>query len=96
MKVSFSNGLDDGREFNSDRPGHCDHPLAGGRRSREPKTSERRRSARCREAAEYDADAIVDVRFEVDALKGVDIEAVALKRVSGDRPRGPVRQAAGA
>ncbi len=35
-----------------------------------------------REAAEYDADAIVDVRFEVDGVKGVDIEGVALQRVT--------------
>ena len=40
------------------------------------------RLALVREAAEYDADAIVDVRFEVDDVKGVDIEGVALQRVT--------------
>ncbi len=34
-----------------------------------------------REAAEYGADALVDVRFEVDDVKGADIEGVALRRV---------------
>ena len=35
-----------------------------------------------REAAEYAADAIVDVRFEVDDVRGVDIDGVALQRVT--------------
>jgi uncharacterized protein YbjQ (UPF0145 family) len=34
-----------------------------------------------REAAEYGADAIVDVRFEVDDVKGADMEGVVLRRV---------------
>jgi uncharacterized protein YbjQ (UPF0145 family) len=35
-----------------------------------------------REAAEYGADAIVDVRFEVDRVKGPDIDGVALERIT--------------
>ena len=35
-----------------------------------------------READEYGADAIVDVRFEVDGVKGYDIEGVMLQRVT--------------
>ncbi len=35
-----------------------------------------------REAAEYGADAIVDVRFDLDDVKGVDIDGVALQRVT--------------
>ena len=48
-----------------------------------PRPSGRRRSPHSmREAAEYGADAIVDVRFEVDGVKGVDIDGVALQRVT--------------
>ena len=35
-----------------------------------------------REAAEYGADAVIDVRFEVDDVKGHDIDGVALHRVT--------------
>jgi uncharacterized protein YbjQ (UPF0145 family) len=35
-----------------------------------------------REAEEYGADAVVDVRFEVDGCKGCDIDGVALQRVT--------------
>ncbi len=82
MKVSFTSGLDDGRATTAigrvkattrwraaDRPG-----------------SENERQAAIealkREAAEYGADAIVDVRFEVDDIKGVDVAGVVLQRVT--------------
>ena len=35
-----------------------------------------------REAEEYGADAVVDVRFEVDGVKGPDVEDVDLQRVT--------------
>ena len=35
-----------------------------------------------REAAEYGADAVIDVRFEIDDVKGHDIDGVALRRVT--------------
>jgi len=35
-----------------------------------------------REAEDYGADAVVDVRFEVDDVRGSDIEGVALQRVT--------------
>ncbi len=35
-----------------------------------------------REAEEYGADAIVDVRFEVDDVKGSDVDGVTLQRVT--------------
>ena len=35
-----------------------------------------------REAEEYGADAVVDVRFEVDGCKGCEIEGVPLQRVT--------------
>jgi uncharacterized protein YbjQ (UPF0145 family) len=34
-----------------------------------------------REAAEYGADAVVDVRFEIDDVTGTDIDGVVLRRV---------------
>ena len=55
------------------------------RAAEEPGTEEERQAAieaLMREAAEYGADAIVDVRFEVDDVKGVDIDGVALQRVT--------------
>ncbi len=35
-----------------------------------------------REAEEYGADAVVEVRFEVDGCKGCDVEGVELQRVT--------------
>ena len=35
-----------------------------------------------REAAEYGADGVVDVRFELDGVKGYDIDGVSLQRVT--------------
>jgi len=82
MQVSFTSGLDDGRAT-----------IAIGRvkattrwRAAENNGSEEERLAAIealkREAAEYGAEAIVDVRFEVDDVKGVDLSGVALQRVS--------------
>ena len=82
MQVSFTSGLDDGRAT-----------IAIGRvkattrwRAAENTGSDEERLAAIealkREAAEYDAEAIVDVRFEVDDVKGVDVSGVALQRVT--------------
>ncbi len=82
MQVSFSSGFDDGRKT-----------MAIGRvkatarwRAADKPGSEAERLAAIealkREAAEYGADAVVDVRFEVDDVKGVDIDGVALQRVA--------------
>ena len=35
-----------------------------------------------REAAEYGADAVIDVRFEIDDVKGHDVDGVVLRRVT--------------
>ncbi|RBP18075.1 putative heavy-metal-binding protein [Roseiarcus fermentans] len=82
MKVSFSADLDDGRAITA--IGRV-RATTRWRAAAEPGTEDERRAAigsLVREAAEYDADAIVDVRFEVDDVKGVDIEGVALQRVT--------------
>ncbi len=82
MKVSFDASLDDGRAMT---PIGRVRATTRWRAAAEPGTEEERKAAigsLIREAAEYDADAIVDVRFEVDGVKGVDIEGVALQRVT--------------
>jgi len=82
MKVSFSADLDDGRELT---PIGRVKATTRWRAAAEPGSEDERRAAigqLVREAAEYDADAIVDVRFEVDDVKGVDLEGVVLQRVT--------------
>ncbi len=82
MHVSFASGLDDGRATSvigrvkaTTRWRAADAP--GSESEREAAIE-----ALKREAAEYSADAIVDVRLEVDDVKGVDIDGVALQRVT--------------
>ncbi len=82
MQVSFASGLDDGR---ATRP--IGRVKATTRwRAADNAGSEAERQAAIealkREAAEYGADAVVDVRFEVDDAKCVDIDGVALQRVT--------------
>ena len=82
MQVSFSSILEDGRDT-----------TAIGRlrvttrwRAADQEGGEAERAAAVeglmREAAEYGADAVVDVRFETDDLKGADLEGVVLRRVA--------------
>ena len=82
MQVSFSSGLGDGRKIAA--IGRV-RASARWRAADQPGSEAERRAAieaLKREAAEYGADAIVDVRFEVDDVKGVDIDGVALQRVT--------------
>jgi uncharacterized protein YbjQ (UPF0145 family) len=82
MKVSFAASLEDGRETT---PIGRIKAYARWRAADTPGTEAERQAAieaLVREAAEYGADAIVDVRFEMDGVKGVDIEGVALERVT--------------
>ncbi len=81
MQVSLSDGLD-GRETTA-----IGRVKASTRwRAADEPGSEAERLAAIealkREAAEYGADAIVDVRFDVDDVKGVDNDGVALQRVT--------------
>jgi len=82
MQVSFAGHLEDGRETT---------PIGRVRattrwRAADQPGSEAERQAAIealkREAAEYGADALVDVRFEVDDVSGVEIAGVALQRVT--------------
>jgi hypothetical protein len=91
MQVSFSKSLDDGRETTA--IGRI-KTATRWRAADEPASEDERQAAieaLKREAAEYDADAIVDVRFDVDDVKGVDIDSVALQRVTVFGLGGPFR-----
>lgn len=82
MQISFSSYLGDGRETTA--IGRV-KAAARWRAADEPGSEAERQAAieaLKREAAEYGADAIVDVRFEADDVKGADIDGVALKRVT--------------
>ena len=82
MQVSFSTSLDDGRPVTA-----IGRIRATTRwRAVDGSSSEADRrlaiEALMREAEEYGADAVVDVRFEVDGVKGADIDGVELARLT--------------
>ena len=80
MQVSFSSVLEDGRDATA--IGRIRVTMRWRAAAEEGGEAERAAAveALMREAAEYGADAIVDVRFETDDVK--DIEGVALRRVA--------------
>ena len=82
MEMSFTNALEDGRAKTV-----IGRVSATSRwRAADGMGSEAERKAAIEalmcEAAEYGADAVVDVRFEIDDVKGHDIDGVALRRVT--------------
>ena len=82
MQVSFAAALDDGRRTIAIGRIRATGPwrAAGG-----PGAEADRQAAieaLTREAEEYGADAVIDVRFEVDGCKGCDIDGVRLERVT--------------
>jgi uncharacterized protein YbjQ (UPF0145 family) len=82
MKMSFTSALDDGRATTA-----IGRVKATTRwRAADGEGSEGERQAAIdalkREAEEYGADAVVDVRFELDDVRGHDIDGVALRRVT--------------
>ena len=82
MLVSFSSVLDGGRDTTA--IGRLRVTMRWRAADKEGGEAERAAAveALMREAAEYGADAVVDVRFETDDVKGVDIEGVVLRRVA--------------
>ena len=81
MQLSFSSVLENGRDTTAigrlsvtTRWRAADE--AGGEAERAAALE-----ALMREAAEYGADGVVDVRFETDDVKGADIEGVLLRRI---------------
>ena len=82
MQVSFAAALDDGRRTIAIGRIRATGPwrAAGG-----PSLEADRRTAMealTREAEDYGADAVVDVRFEIDGCKGYDVDGVELQRVT--------------
>jgi uncharacterized protein YbjQ (UPF0145 family) len=82
MKVSFGSDTEDGRAKTV-----IGRVKATSRwRAADGMGSEAERKAAIealmREAAEYGADAVVDVRFEFDDIKGTDVDGVVLRRVT--------------
>jgi uncharacterized protein YbjQ (UPF0145 family) len=82
MQVSHTNRLEDGRNH---RPiGRI--KASAGWRATNASASEAERleaiQALVREAQEYDADAIIGLDFEIDAVKSADIGGVPLQRVA--------------
>jgi hypothetical protein len=82
MQVTFSRALDDGRPMTAiGRIRAATRWRAAGG----PDNATDRQAAveaLAREAEEYGADAVIDVRFEVDGVRNCDIEGVALERVT--------------
>jgi uncharacterized protein YbjQ (UPF0145 family) len=82
MYVSFSSDLDDGRPMTAiGRIRATTRWRAAGDPGAEA-DRETAIEALTREAEEYGADAVVDVRFEVDGVKGPEVEGVELQRVT--------------
>jgi uncharacterized protein YbjQ (UPF0145 family) len=82
MYVSFSSGLDGGRPMTA--IGRIRAPTRW-RAAGDPVAEADRQAAieaLKREAEEYGADAVIDVRFEVDGVKGPEVEGVALQRLT--------------
>ncbi len=82
MQVSFAAALDDGRRTIAIGRVRATAPwrAAGG-----PGGEADRKAAiqaLTREAAEFGADAVLDVQFEVDGCKGCDIDGIQLQRVT--------------
>jgi uncharacterized protein YbjQ (UPF0145 family) len=82
MQVSFTSALDDGRATTA--IGRVKATTRWRAADQGGSDAERQAAIEAlkREAAEYGADAVVDVRFEVDDVRGVDIDGVALRRVT--------------
>jgi uncharacterized protein YbjQ (UPF0145 family) len=82
MQVSFAAALDDGRRTIAIGRIRATGPwrAAGG-----PSLEADRQTAMdalTREAEDYGADAVIDVRFEIDGCKGYDVDGVQLRRVT--------------
>ncbi len=81
MEISFAAGLDDGRPLT---PIGRVRAATGWRAAGAPDAEAVHRAAieaLKREAAEYGADAVVDVRFELHDVEGADIGTALLQRI---------------
>jgi uncharacterized protein YbjQ (UPF0145 family) len=82
MEVSFAAALDDGRRTVAIGRIRATAPW---RAAIGPSLEADRQTAvetLRREAEEYGADAVIDLRFEIDGCKGYDVDGVQLQRVT--------------
>lgn len=82
MQVSLSNSVEGGRDYVE--IGRVKATTRWRAAANPGSEAEREAAIRAlqREAEEFGADAIVDVKFEIDGVKGADIEGVTLQRVT--------------
>ena len=82
MQVSHTNELEGGRSRSLDRP---NQPLpVGAPQAASPGEADRLAAVRAliQEAQEYDADAIIGLDFEIDAIKRADLDGAPLQRIA--------------
>ena len=82
MQVSFAAALDDGRRTIAIGRIRATAPWRAAIGPSAETDRESAIEALTREAEEYGADGIVDVRFEVEGCKGYDLDGVRLQRVT--------------
>ena len=82
MQVSFAAALDDGRRTVAIGRIRATAPWRAASGSSVEADRQTALEALTREAEDYGADAIIDVRFEVDGCKGYDVDGVQLQRVT--------------
>ena len=81
MEVSFAADLDDGRPLTPiGRVRATTRWRAAGGDGADAERQAAIEALTC-EAAEYGADAVVDVQFEIDGVKGADIDGVAVRSI---------------
>ena len=82
MQVSFAAALDDGRRTVAIGRIRAPGPWRAAGLASAEADRQAALEALTREAEDYGADALVDVRFEVDGCKGYDVDGVRLQRVT--------------
>jgi uncharacterized protein YbjQ (UPF0145 family) len=82
MQVSFAAALDDGRRTIAIGRIRATAPWRAASGSSVEADRQAAVEALTREAQEYGADAVIDVRFEIDGCKGYDLDGVQLQRMT--------------
>jgi uncharacterized protein YbjQ (UPF0145 family) len=82
MQVSFAAALDDGRRTIAIGRIRATGPWRAASDASAEADRQTAVEALRREAEEYGADSVVEVRFEVEGCKGSDIDGVRLERVT--------------
>jgi uncharacterized protein YbjQ (UPF0145 family) len=82
MQVSFAAALDDGRRTVAIGRIRAPGPWRAAGDSRAEVDRQTAIDALRREAEEYGADGVVDVRFELEGCRGCEIDGIRLERVT--------------